>query len=308
MASSKQEANGAGASRASRIPSSMAATEPRTEKIKITPAQAKRWLAQNTDSNRRLSDRTIEAYAREMKADRWELTHQGIAFNVTGELIDGQHRLSAIVLADVPITMMVTTGLPLEYNSPLDIGYNRTIAHITAHHTRWVSVTRSLWLLENAMPSTTIKYTAGLCEEVGARHAAAIDEVLTVCRNSRATPTGCVAVLAWALPIAHDKIMNLGREINDGELLQKGDPAYALRRWIGVQRYSTREIIMATCAGVKACLMGKQLFKITAGLTSGVEDTEAGREGFSNYTWLVQRRRGMKIMVGTPTVDMVSPR
>ena len=38
-------------------------------------------------------------------------THQGIAFDENGVLQDGQHRLCAIVSANKPVDMMVTSGL-----------------------------------------------------------------------------------------------------------------------------------------------------------------------------------------------------
>lgn len=78
----------------------------------ITPAIAKEYLKLNKANNRKMSIKVVEGYAQDMKSGRWELTHQGIAFNEKGELIDGQHRLSAIVMANVPVVMNVTRGVP----------------------------------------------------------------------------------------------------------------------------------------------------------------------------------------------------
>ena len=94
---------------AKRAPLNMSGTEIRTETILVTPEMARRWLDSNTRSNRRPSAKTVDAYAREMAAGRWLVTHQGIAFNQAGELVDGQHRLLAIIEADVNVLMMVTT-------------------------------------------------------------------------------------------------------------------------------------------------------------------------------------------------------
>ncbi len=77
----------------------------------ITPDQARAMLEKNMKNNRRLNHATVKRYARIMKAGGWNLTHQGIAFDTNGELIDGQHRLEALVMANVPITMMVTYGV-----------------------------------------------------------------------------------------------------------------------------------------------------------------------------------------------------
>jgi hypothetical protein len=283
-----------------RMPASMAGSQPRTEQVLVTPELASKWLAQNTVSNRRVSIRTVDAYAVEMKAGRWLLTHQGIAFNRTGELVDGQHRLHAIVAAGVPIEMMVSTGLPIEYNSPIDQGYNRSLAQLLGKGTRWVSVVRGLVLLESGMPTASFKSTLGLIETCGARHHAAIDAVMAVAKNSRACPTGAVSALAYAYPVDINKILSFARQVDTGELLENGDPALSLRKWISQGRHTTRETILATLSAARYCLQGKKLMRITAGV-SGEE-----RDGGSNYVWMTMRRRALKIFEGTPGVDLVA--
>lgn len=79
----------------------------------VTPALAAQWL-ENNFRNRPISDDVVDAYARDMLAGQWVATHQGIAFNDKDELIDGQHRLQAILKANVTVRMMVTFGLPSE--------------------------------------------------------------------------------------------------------------------------------------------------------------------------------------------------
>jgi len=83
----------------------------RSQWMEIDPKTAKLWL-ENNFRNRPLKDDVVQAYARDMINDTWVATHQGIAFNDKDELIDGQHRLSAIVLSGKTVRMMVTFGLP----------------------------------------------------------------------------------------------------------------------------------------------------------------------------------------------------
>ncbi|EIP99491.1 hypothetical protein OpiT1DRAFT_04009 [Opitutaceae bacterium TAV1] len=79
--------------------------------MEVDPATATKWL-ENNFRNRRVSDDVVTAYARDMVNGVWIPTHQGIAFNDRDELIDGQHRLRAIVSSGRTIRMMVTFGLP----------------------------------------------------------------------------------------------------------------------------------------------------------------------------------------------------
>ena len=79
----------------------------------ITPEIATDILENHNPRNRRVSEPTVEAYASDMKQGRWVLNHQGIAFDEEGNLIDGQHRLWAIVFANVSVEMMVTRDIPV---------------------------------------------------------------------------------------------------------------------------------------------------------------------------------------------------
>jgi hypothetical protein len=57
----------------------------------------------------------------------FHLTHQGIAFNRRGELVDGQNRLKAIIASNVPTELMVVWGLSDEAVEALDLGAKRTM-------------------------------------------------------------------------------------------------------------------------------------------------------------------------------------
>ncbi len=83
----------------------------RSQWMDITPALAQEWLGANTH-NRRLREDTVRAYARDMCNGEWVPTHQGIAFNDENALLDGQHRLHAIIRSKKTVRMMVTFGLP----------------------------------------------------------------------------------------------------------------------------------------------------------------------------------------------------
>ncbi len=91
----------------------------RSEVRRITPEIAKEILASNT-GNRRIRSTVVSRYADEMAAGTWSLTHQGIAIDRHGNLLDGQHRLSAIVKSGIPCNMMVTSGLDAEVFSSID--------------------------------------------------------------------------------------------------------------------------------------------------------------------------------------------
>lgn len=77
----------------------------------ITPERAAHYLKRNVDNYRKLSKSKVALYADEMKAGKWQLNGEGIVLDDTGKLKNGQHRLAAIMMAGIPITMTVTTGV-----------------------------------------------------------------------------------------------------------------------------------------------------------------------------------------------------
>ena len=62
----------------------------------ITPEKAKSIL-QNNNANRPLNENHILFLAREMLAEQWMATPDTIKIGHHGNLLDGQHRLSALV-------------------------------------------------------------------------------------------------------------------------------------------------------------------------------------------------------------------
>jgi hypothetical protein len=112
----------------------------KTDIVKITPEDAKKYLGKNYQKNRKLRSGVVSRYARDMKNGNWGITHQGIAFNTRGELIDGQHRLAAIVECGEPITMMVVRDVSCASFSHLDLGFNRTTEDVLcAEGDDWVT-------------------------------------------------------------------------------------------------------------------------------------------------------------------------
>lgn len=93
----------------------------------ITPQKAREYLGRNTN-NRPIRRAVVEAYARDMAAGNWRVTHQGIAFSESGELVDGQHRLMAVIRAGVNVQMVVTRGVEDAAKVVIDQNAARSLA------------------------------------------------------------------------------------------------------------------------------------------------------------------------------------
>lgn len=84
----------------------------KTQIVEVTPKVAREWLKQNTH-NRPLRPSHVETLRASFERGEYVMTHQGIAFDDDGVLVDGQHRLTAITLLPdgASFQMLVTRGL-----------------------------------------------------------------------------------------------------------------------------------------------------------------------------------------------------
>ena len=95
----------------------------------ITPELAEKYLEKNYNNYRHASSTAVNAYAEDMKNGNWELNGESIKFSENGSLIDGQHRLMAVVKAGVRIPMLVVTGIK-DGTILCDVGKGRTLSQI----------------------------------------------------------------------------------------------------------------------------------------------------------------------------------
>lgn len=95
------------------------------ELMTVTPELAAEWLGHNTH-NRSLGNATVLSYSRQMKDGLWLLNGDSVRFSDQGVLLDGQHRLAAVIHSGASITMWVGRGFPLEVQATIDTQRKRT--------------------------------------------------------------------------------------------------------------------------------------------------------------------------------------
>lgn len=112
----------------------------------ITPETAAAYLATSI-GNRSMSSARVHQYAEDMREGAWELTHQSIAFDDDGVLVDGHHRLTAVTVAKKPVTMLVARGVASDAYSAIDVGRPRTLADATRLSRFIVAPFRLAWFI-----------------------------------------------------------------------------------------------------------------------------------------------------------------
>lgn len=98
----------------------------------ITPKEAVLWLDTKNAHNRPISQSTVERYTQEMKAGRWKSNGQSICFGKSTNLLNGQHRLKAIVASNKSIECLVVWGVEDSAFDTIDDGNMRSLADVLA--------------------------------------------------------------------------------------------------------------------------------------------------------------------------------
>lgn len=95
--------------------------------VKVSPRLAKEWLATNRE-NRNVSSDWVDKLARDMRNGQFPNIGEAIKFDRNGDLIDGQHRLMAVVQSGCTVEFTVTTGVQRDDRYKLDKGRKRSAA------------------------------------------------------------------------------------------------------------------------------------------------------------------------------------
>jgi hypothetical protein len=98
---------------------------------RITPARAQELLGSN-QRNRNLRPGLVNELAAAMERGEWELNGETIKVAEDGTLIDGQHRLQAVVDSGVAIDTVIVWDLLPEAQDTIDVGRRRRLADVLA--------------------------------------------------------------------------------------------------------------------------------------------------------------------------------
>ncbi len=109
------------------MPARQRKPEPTTEKTLVTPEIAHTMMGKNVD-NRNVRQGEVNQIARDIVAGKWIFNGDSVKFDYNDNLIDGQHRLLAVIKAKKAVWMNVTRNLEPEAKAVTDTGARRSMA------------------------------------------------------------------------------------------------------------------------------------------------------------------------------------
>lgn len=241
----------------------------------ITAKQAERYLQFNSN-NRPLRKGLVNQYAKDMKAGKWKLTHQGLAFNCDGTLLDGQHRLAAIIQSGVPVQMLVARGVDSDGQLVMDDHAKRTAGDALSLARKEKITQSQVAVIRACTELSSVNRTDRLTKQE-------LNELIDVFypamefvearmpgaeRGITSAPVKAAIVLAWYY-VSDIERLSVFCEILTGKTLPEGDgdrSAVVLREWLlrnGMHATSSRlEGFKKTQRAIVAFLQRKDIGKL----------------------------------------------
>jgi hypothetical protein len=257
--------------------------------VDMTPEMAEKRL-QNSAPNRPFRRGRASGYATDMKHGRWLQTGEPIKIDTNGDLIDGQHRLTAIIWAGVTVRMYIVEGVQPEVMGVIDTGIPRTFGDRLSmanmpHGKTLAAVTRRLFLWDQGIYLATSKTFR---DESGTSRAPTHQEMDDYLTRHEQLHEVAERAEGWSIPqVAHslsgicaalffrldrDAAISFMGSWDDGANLEPGNPIHTLRERIVRdgplsesslgRNYSSELKLAYACIAWNASREGRTLMKL----------------------------------------------
>jgi hypothetical protein len=199
--------------------------------VNVTPEIAKQWLV-NNNFNRPLKPRLVDNYVRQILNGNWRRTHQGIAFDAEGVLLDGQHRLLAVINSGQTVTMLVFLNENQAAHESIDGGKVRSVLDVVRLELldntikeKHLSVLKGMWSGRYCKNQNHL--TAMELGNMFRRYHIAVRFAVDMLDSPGINDTTLMAVVARAYcSVSQDRLLEFCR------ILRTGDPSHSSAKLI----------------------------------------------------------------------------
>lgn len=223
---------------------------------RMTPSDAEKLLiASSSQRQRSLQSTRVQQYARLMREGQWRVTHQPIAIDSAGVLIDGQHRVSAVAASGLQdgVEMLIAYDADPETFDLIDTGRPRSPAQTLAiagyTNTNVVSAAARYYMVYLFMeggtrvpsPEVRARFTAHdvlrfMESPAGERLLSQERDAARIAKNlgryGITTWLSAVLALLYGTEPESQTREEFLEKLETGTMLEAGSPILALRRWI----------------------------------------------------------------------------
>lgn len=215
--------------------------------IDITPEVAKQLLTKNI-GNRPINKIHVDRLSRAMLAGEWKFNGDTICIN-GDRLIDGQHRLTAVVESGITIRSILVSGLASSVFDTKDIGRHRsaadTLSVIGEVNTRKLAA--ALSVVDQYMTGRVgewVRYSNVQMEALLQSHPR-IRESVRKCGNPKIVRPSVLAACHYLFSLKDAELADAFIEkVMHGKALSEGEPAYVLRERLLANTLSQKKLSM----------------------------------------------------------------
>lgn len=232
---------------------------PAVEWVHATPKLAEEWLGLN-HGNRSKRGAHIGRIARDMEAGNFMITGDAIKFDTKGKLIDGQHRLSAIVESGTSHWILVIRDLDTRVQDVLDsqakrsgrdalffngVQGNRNVIAALAK----VDISRAAGKLKNPLQDSMVQVTNSeivdwYIEADGVD--VAVQMAIRFYKNIKSSPTPLAYAIMATGAIDFEDSLEFFNSLNEMRTDGIGDPRHTLLRILDQAGKNNKKLLTAT--------------------------------------------------------------
>jgi len=237
--------------------------------ILLTPELAAEFLERNHPKNRNIRWTHVARLAKQMSEGKFRTTHQGIATDKDGFLIDGQHRCHAVVKSGVTIQIYLTEQV--EHCNVMDTGSQRGTRDFLGDVPSKATVASAARIIVSFYHGKRLGQLDDMLtsDDIVEFVEANRDRIVDCVRASRSIFAGSVATcvmmsaLRYILTESHPEEGNRFVDaLQTGALLAYGQPVYALRARVLKNTLSRYEFGPAALKAWELHVQGKDCFQL----------------------------------------------
>jgi hypothetical protein len=232
-------------------------SQPVPERVLMTPARAQELLRRNV-GNRPIRERYVSYLRRQIEEGRWRFNGASIVIGTDGAVIDGQHRLTAISLAQRSVELIIVYGVERPAFATIDTGQGRCFSDVLAingvERYRPVMSSALAWLLrwnsgaierykEPQYKLSNADIEGALSDHPGMK--VAIERAMPLRNLANPALIACFFYVLAERDLATAERMI--RTLRDPERVPVDDPFFCLRRYFTTDHHK-RKLPLVSCA------------------------------------------------------------
>jgi hypothetical protein len=242
----------------------------------VTPSIAEQWLKQRAP-NRPVRAGAVDKYADAVASDNWLINGDTIRFDKDDNLIDGQHRLHAIVKSGRTVTMIIIEGLEPAAKTTIDDNVPRSHADRLIWfdgQTRGRNVAAIVAVIRMAVYNSDAKVGYHRIKEVVDAYRSGIEWATKAVPGARhyLAVSPIFAAIAYAYDVNPEKVADFVDQVATGVDLKPKSATLEFFKWASSTKFGSKgahriAVFYKTLRAIQSHIEGREVANITGGRT-----------------------------------------